>query len=175
MNGIFLALLLTAVVILDYFWDFLKEKSNNAQRLQKLRLVIAVYVLVIGWFQTGMQYRRDAQSDGDIDFVKAQLILANVSLANTTATVKGLSIGGDSYAKIPEPDHYCVVRSSRRWSVCADRSTPGRRERDGQSVHQQVCFRPGGHYHGSSEFRAVFYRVERKRQRLAEPDRKSVV
>lgn len=100
-NAIFLAIILTAVVILDYVWDFLPKKISGKNGISKsIKLTVIIILLITGWMQAWIQYRRDIQSDKDMEFTKNQLVLANISLTNTTATINGLSSGGDSYAEV---------------------------------------------------------------------------
>jgi len=100
-NAIFLAIILTAVVVLDYIWDYLPEKLSRKSRASKfVKLTVIVILLIAGWLQAWIQYRRDIRSDRDAEFTKTQLVLANISLTNTTAAINGLSTGGDSYAEV---------------------------------------------------------------------------
>ena len=96
MNALFLALILTGVVILVYVWEYLPSKFKNHT---KLKALVVVVLLVFGWIQAGIQYHKDSQSDRDMDYFKHQLALANVSLTNATQTIKGISDGGDAYAE----------------------------------------------------------------------------
>ena len=84
-------------VILDYGWEYLPSRFKNHK---KPKALVVVVLLVFGWIQALIQYHKDNQSERDMDYFKKQLTLANVSLTNTTLTIKGMNDGGDAY---PEP------------------------------------------------------------------------
>ena len=88
MNALFLAILLTGVVILDYVWEYLPPKC----KLRWLKVTVVVLLLLIGWTQAFVQYRNEKRTDKDMGDLREQLRLANTSL-------KGINDGGDTYAE----------------------------------------------------------------------------
>lgn len=95
MNAILLALTLTGVVILDYSWEHFESRLKDKKSAAVFKWLLICILLLAGWAQAILQYRRDSQSDKDSAYLKQQLALANTSLTNSTATVKGLTTGGD--------------------------------------------------------------------------------
>ncbi len=98
-NAFYLALVFTGIVVLDYLWEFLAKKYEKFAHTSKLKLAVVCVLLLAGWVQAIVQYRKDVESDKDMEYLKHQLALANVSLTNTTLTIKGMNDGGDSYAE----------------------------------------------------------------------------
>jgi hypothetical protein len=99
MNAFLVAIILTVAAVLDYLWERFFKGKREQQRAIKFKTWIVAFLLVIVWLQAGVQCRRDIKSDEDMDYLKGQLALANLSLTNTTLTIKGMNDGGDSYAQ----------------------------------------------------------------------------
>src|SRR5438046_1973064 len=97
MNSVLLALTFTAIVILDYFWDSVALRLSDEKRTFRLKRTVGIILLVFGWFQAVIQYRKEAESDRDIIFLKQQLSLANRSLTNAMEAVRGMSDGGTTW------------------------------------------------------------------------------
>lgn len=112
MNAILMAITVTLVAGLDYYWDDLEGRFQDKKRAIIFKRIVVGSLLIFVWIQAGIQFKRDAQSDGDMKFLKEQLALANTSLTNSTAIVKGMTIGGDCYADLifwPGSDTNTVV------------------------------------------------------------------
>jgi len=95
MNAILMVLSFTAIVILDYVWMQFEGKLKDKRSAAIFKAVIVGTLLVAGWWQAILQYRRESKSDKDMAYLKQQLAHANESLTNSTAVVKGLTTGGD--------------------------------------------------------------------------------
>jgi hypothetical protein len=99
MNAYLVATILTIAAVLDYLWENFVKETKDPKRAAQFKTAVVISLLVIVWWQAGVQHYRDVQSDQDTDFLKNQLVLANESLTNTTLTIKGMNDGGDSYAE----------------------------------------------------------------------------
>jgi hypothetical protein len=99
-NAIVLALTLTAVVILDYAWELFEDRLKGKKWAWVSKAILVGVLVLAGWGQALLQYRRDSESDRDTKYLKEQLTLANTSLTNATAVVKGLTTGGDYLPEI---------------------------------------------------------------------------
>jgi hypothetical protein len=99
MNAFLVAIILTVAAVLGYLWEYFFQGKREQRRAIKFKTYIVVFLLVIVWLQAGVQCRRDIKSDADMDYLKGQLALANVSLTNATLTIKGMNDGGDSYGQ----------------------------------------------------------------------------
>ena len=97
MNSILLALTFTAIVVLDYFWDSVAARLSDEKRTFRLKRTVGIILLLFGWFQAAIQYRKEADSNRDVIFLKQQLSLANTSLTNAMETVRGMSDGGTTW------------------------------------------------------------------------------
>ena len=100
MNAILLALTLTGVVLLDYAWEHFEERLKDKKTASIYKWVVVVILLLAGWSQAIIQYRKDSQSETDMNFLKTQLAHANEALTNSTAVVKALTTGGDYIPEI---------------------------------------------------------------------------
>jgi len=99
-NAILLALTLTGVVLLDYVWEHFEGRLKDKKAATIVKWVVVVILLIAGWSQAVIQYRRDSQSETDMNFLKTQLAHANEALTNSTAVVKALTTGGDYIPEI---------------------------------------------------------------------------
>ncbi len=48
MNALVMALVLTALVVLDYVWEFLPKKAENARRLTVLKALVVALLFLFG-------------------------------------------------------------------------------------------------------------------------------
>lgn len=100
MNAFLLALTFTIAVALDYLWERFENRLDNEKKAHRMKTIAVICLLVFAWIQAGLQFKRDRESDKDMNYLKAQLAAANISLTNSTETVKGMATGGDSYPEI---------------------------------------------------------------------------
>ena len=91
--------ILTITAILDYLWDRMKDGISGKTRQRNVRNIMIAALISISWILAIIQARKDHQSDADTEFIKQQLVFANVSLTNSTQTIKGMIDGGDAYVE----------------------------------------------------------------------------
>lgn len=98
-----MAITFTLAVVLEHLWERFEGRLANERRAHRFKMIVVLGLLGFAWIQAVLQFKRDHDSDEDMKFLKKQLAAANESLKNTTALVKGLATGGESF---PTPTFY---------------------------------------------------------------------
>ncbi len=93
MIALLTALLATVVVIMDYWWPHYEGRTTKPGQAKLIKHWSLIALIAVVWVLAGLQIHQNKKSDADIDYLKAQLAQANLSLTNSTAAVKGLTIG----------------------------------------------------------------------------------
>jgi len=99
MNALLMAIVVTLIAILDYYWPYIEELLKQDKRAKRIKFIIVGTLLTFSWVQAGIQFHKDRESDQDMHFLKEQLASANKSLTNSTEVIRGLTTGGDSRAE----------------------------------------------------------------------------
>jgi hypothetical protein len=94
------AIIFTFGWILDHFLQTKDNVVDGVGNSKRIRIILVITVLVLAWVLALVQFKMEETTDKQMAYLTNQVTLAHIALTNSTATVKGLSIGGDSRAEV---------------------------------------------------------------------------